>query len=139
MRARRSFSNDFKKQVVESIVSGSATQAEMAREYKVSPVLINRWKKDYKTGKFFENVSSHDMAKLELRVRELERLLGKVTLENEMLKRARDLNTKVTPIVKTKYRLRYSYTFILETVRSLPKYISAGGEYPKLECSLSLL
>ena len=46
---------------------------------------------------------------------------------------------KVTPIVKTKYQLRYSYTFILETVRSLPKYISAGGEYPKLECSLSLL
>ena len=46
---------------------------------------------------------------------------------------------KVTPIVKTKYRLSYSYTSILETVRSLPKYISAGGEYPKLECSLSLL
>ena len=34
------------------------------------------------------------MAKMELRVRELERLLGKLTLENEMLKRARDLNTK---------------------------------------------
>ena len=50
-RQRRSFENDFKKQVVESILSGSATQAEMAREYKVSPVLINRWKKDYKTGK----------------------------------------------------------------------------------------
>ena len=50
-----------------------------------------------------------------------------------------DYKSKVTPIVKTKYRLRYSYTFILETVRSLPKYISAGGEYPRLECSLSLL
>ena len=94
MRIRRSFSDDFKKQVVELIVSGSATQAEIAREYKISPVIINRWKKDYKSGKFFENVSSHDMAKLELRVRELERLLGKLTLENEMLKRARDLNTK---------------------------------------------
>ena len=93
-RERRSFSNDFKKQIVESVVSGSATQAEMAREYKISPVLINKWKKNYKTGKFFENVDSHDMAKLELRVRELERLLGKVTLENEMLKRARDLDTK---------------------------------------------
>jgi len=45
MRARRSFNDDFKKQVVESIVSGSATQAEMAREYKISPVLINKWKK----------------------------------------------------------------------------------------------
>jgi len=93
-RERRSFSNDFKKQIVESVVSGSATQAEMAREYKISPVLINKWKKDYKAGKFFENVNSHDMAKLELRIRELERLLGKITLENEMLKRARDLNTK---------------------------------------------
>jgi len=94
MRIRRSFSSDFKKQVVESIVSGSATQAEIAREYKISPVLITRWKKDYKSGKFFENASSQDIAKLELGVRELERLLGKLTLENEMLKRARDLNTK---------------------------------------------
>ena len=94
MRVRRSFSNDFKKQVVESIVSGTSTQAEMAREYKISPVLINKWKKDYKSGKFFENVNSHDMANLELRVRELERLLGKITLENEMLKKIRDLGTK---------------------------------------------
>ena len=93
-RVRRSFSNDFKKQIVESVVSGSATQAEMAREYKISPVLINKWKKDYKTGRFFENVDSQDIAKLELRVRELERLLGKITLENEMLKKIRDLNTK---------------------------------------------
>ena len=94
MRVRRSFSDEFKKQVVESVVSGSATQAEIAREYKISPVIITRWKKDYKAGKFFENVDSYDMAKQELRIRELERLLGKLTLENEMLKRARDLNTK---------------------------------------------
>jgi putative transposase len=93
-RERRSFDNDFKRQIVESIVSGSATQAELAREHRISPVLINRWKKDYKAGKFFENVSSRDMAKLELRIRELERLVGRLTLENEMLERARDLNTK---------------------------------------------
>jgi len=92
-RQRRSFSNDFKKQIVESIVSGSATQAELAREYNISPVLINNWKKDYKTGKFFENVDSQDMAKFKLRVSELERLLGKITLENEMLKKIRDLDT----------------------------------------------
>jgi len=67
MRVRRSFSDDFKKQVVESIVSGSATQAELAREYKISPVLMTRWKKDYKAGKFFENIDSKDMARLELR------------------------------------------------------------------------
>jgi len=94
MRERRNFNNDFKRQVVESIVSGTSTQAEIAREYKISPVMINRWKKEYSKGKFFENVDSQDMARLELRIRELERLLGKLTLENEMLKRARDLNTK---------------------------------------------
>ena len=93
-RQRRSFGNDFKKQIVESIVSGSATQAELAREYNISPVLINKWKKGYRACKFFENVDSQDMAKLELRVRELERLLGKITLENEMLKKIRDINTK---------------------------------------------
>ena len=93
VRQRRSFDSEFKKQVVESILSGSATQAEMAREHKISPVMISRWKKEYENGKFFENVDSKDLAKLELRIRELERLLGKVTLENEMLKRARDLNT----------------------------------------------
>jgi len=94
MRERRSFSNDFKKQIVESIVSGSATQAELAREHRISPVMINRWKKDYKTGKFFENVSSQDMAKLELRIRDLERLVGRLTLENEILKKIRDLDTR---------------------------------------------
>ncbi|MEA2015872.1 MAG: Lon-like protease helical domain-containing protein [Actinomycetota bacterium] len=46
---------------------------------------------------------------------------------------------KVTPIVKTKYRPGYSYTFILETIQSFPKYISAGGQYPRAECSLPLL
>ena len=68
-------------------MSGSATQAELAREYGVSPVLINRWKKEYKTGRFFENVNSSDMARLELRIRELEWLVGKLALENEMLKK----------------------------------------------------
>jgi hypothetical protein len=34
------------------------------------------------------------MAKLELRIRDLERLVGRLTLENEMLKKIRDLDTK---------------------------------------------
>ena len=53
VRVRRNFENDFKKQVVESILSGSATQAELAREHKISPVMKSRWQKDYKKGKFF--------------------------------------------------------------------------------------
>ncbi len=94
VRERRNFSNDFKKQIVESILSGSFTQAEIAREHNISPVLISRWEKDYKAGKFFENVTIQDIARLELRIRDLERLVGKLTLENEMLKKLRDLDSK---------------------------------------------
>ena len=64
VRERRSYSNDFKKPVVESILSGSSTQAELAREHRISPVMIKRWIQDYKAGKFFENAKSQDMAKL---------------------------------------------------------------------------
>jgi len=52
MRVRKSFTNKFKKEVIGAIVSGSATQAELSREYSISPVVISKWKKDYKTGKF---------------------------------------------------------------------------------------
>ena len=94
VRQRRSFDNDFKKQIVDSVVSGSATQAELAREHRISPVVINRWKAEYRKGKFIENVTSQDMAKLELRIRDLERLVGRLTLENEILKKIRDLDTR---------------------------------------------
>ncbi|GAG58806.1 unnamed protein product, partial [marine sediment metagenome] len=45
-------------------------------------------------GKFFENANSTDIARLELKVRELERLVGELTMENRMLKKVRDLNSK---------------------------------------------
>ena len=94
MRSRRSFSKEFKKEIVETVVSGQASAAELSREYHISPIMISRWKKDYKKGKFFENTDSTDIARLELKVRELERLVGELTMENRMLKKVRDLNSK---------------------------------------------
>ena len=47
MRVTRSFSDDFKRQIVELIVSGSTTQAEISREYyKISPLIINSGKRN---------------------------------------------------------------------------------------------
>ncbi|GAG59870.1 unnamed protein product [marine sediment metagenome] len=56
-------------------------------------MVISRWKKDYMDGKFFENLSSTDIKRLELKIRELERVVGELTMENRLLKKARDLNT----------------------------------------------
>ncbi|GAG68868.1 unnamed protein product [marine sediment metagenome] len=94
MRSRRSFSREFKREIVETVVSGQANAAELSREYHISPILISKWKKDYKKGKFFDNVNSTDIARLELKVRELERLVGELTMENRMLKKVRDLANK---------------------------------------------
>lgn len=94
MKKRRSFSREFKKDIVEAIVSGQASAAELSREYSISPVVISKWKKDYKAGKFFEKAEASDIARLELKVRELERLVGELTMENRMLKKVRDLNSK---------------------------------------------
>jgi transposase-like protein len=94
MKKRRSFSKEFKREIVETVVSGQATAAEISRQYHISPMLISKWKKDYKEGKFFENNNSTDIARLKLKVKELERLVGELTMENRMLKKVRDLNSK---------------------------------------------
>ena len=47
-RQRGSLDNDFMKQIVEPVVSGSASQVKLAREHRISLILINRWKKEYR-------------------------------------------------------------------------------------------
>jgi transposase len=85
MRVRRTFSQEFKRETAEAIVSGQVSQLEVSRKYGISPVIVSRWKKQYYSGKFFEN-SNPDYARLEIRVKELERMVGKLTMENNTLK-----------------------------------------------------
>lgn len=93
MRVRRSFSDEFKAKIVETLASGAASQAELSRQYGISPVMIGRWKKEYSSGKFFENKNNADIASIRIRMAELERIIGELTLENKMLKKAKELNT----------------------------------------------
>ena len=93
MRARRSFNDEFKAKIVETVASGAATQAELSRQYGISPVMIGRWKREYSSGKFFENANNADIASIKIRMAELERLVGELLLENKMLKKAKELDT----------------------------------------------
>ena len=93
MRIRRSFTDEFKAKIVETIASGAASQVELSRQYGISPVMIGRWKKEYISGKFFENKNNVDIASIRIRMAELERIVGELTLENKMLKKAKELNT----------------------------------------------
>jgi len=85
MRVRRSFDRQFKREITEAIVSGKITQLEVSRKYSISPVVISRWKKGYYQGKFFENIDP-DYARLSIKVKELERMVGRLTMENDALK-----------------------------------------------------
>jgi len=85
MRNQRSFSLEFKRQVVEELMSGEVGPAQLCRRHNITASLLYHWKKQYSRGKF-DNEPTEEGA-LRDRVEKLERLVGKLTLENEVLKR----------------------------------------------------
>jgi transposase len=93
MKYRR-FTQDFKRSIIEQLLSETVGPAELCRRYNISSGLLYTWKRQYAAGKLDAEPSRE--AELAARVQELERLLGKVTLENEFLKRAVRNNLKRT-------------------------------------------
>lgn len=85
MRNQRSFNVEFKRQVVEEVMSGESRPAQICRRYNISSSLLYHWKRQYSRGKF--NNEPTEEAALRDRVEKLERLVGKLTLENEFLKK----------------------------------------------------
>ena len=86
MKNHRKFSNEFKRQVVEEHLSGVSTAAQLMRRHDISSGLLYHWKEQYAKGRF-DNPPTQEAA-LEEHVRQLEQLVGKLTLENEFLKKA---------------------------------------------------
>jgi transposase len=93
MKYRR-FTQDFKRSLVEQLLSETVGPVELCRRYNLSSGQVYTWKKQYADGKL--NAEPSREAELAARVRDLECLLGKVTLENEFLKRAVRNNLKRT-------------------------------------------
>jgi len=85
MRNQRSFSLEFKRQVVEELLSGESRPAQLCRRYNIQSSVLYYWKKQYSRGKF--NNEPTEEAALKDRIEKLERLVGRLTLENEFLKK----------------------------------------------------
>jgi transposase len=86
MRKQRSFSPEFKRQVIEELLSGASTPAQLCRRHEISSGLLYYWKKQYGCAAPSDNGKRE--ASLEERICQLEQMLGKAWLENEFLKRA---------------------------------------------------
>jgi len=87
MAERRKFSATFKRQVVEELLSETFTLAQLSRRHDISSGLILHWKKRYEGGGLVEGPSQTEKAQLE-RIAELERMVGRLTMENDLLKKA---------------------------------------------------
>lgn len=85
MKQRR-FSPEFKRQVVEELLSGISSSAQLCRRHNISSGLLFHWKKQYTKGSF-GNEPSQEAVNGE-RICQLEQLVGRLTLENEFLKKA---------------------------------------------------
>jgi len=85
MRNQRSFSLEFKRWVVEEFMSSESGPAQLCRRYNITTSLLYHWKKQYSRGKF--NNEPTEEAALKDRIEKLERLVGRLTLENEFLKK----------------------------------------------------
>jgi len=85
MRNQRSFSLEFKRQVAEELLSGESRPAQLCRRHSISSSALYHWKKQYNRGKFSNEPTEE--AALKDRIEKLERLVGRLTLENEFLKR----------------------------------------------------
>jgi transposase-like protein len=92
-RTRRSFSPQFKAKVVVDLLTGAASQAELARKHGLKPDLVARWKADA-LARLPELFAGDDQAQQhQARIAELEQVLGRQTCELEVLKKASRLLT----------------------------------------------
>jgi transposase-like protein len=85
MRNQRSFSLEFKRQVVEELLTGESRPVQLCRRYNITSSVLYHWKKQYSRGKF--NNEPTEEGALQNRIEKLERLVGRLTLENEFLKK----------------------------------------------------
>jgi transposase len=97
VQRRRRFSVEQKIRCVQETNQPGISVSHIARKYGISPSLLFLWRNRMAEGgkKAIavddEVVAAAEVKELKLRIRELERVLGKKTLENEILKDAVDL------------------------------------------------
>ena len=92
MKKRRSFSPEFKARVVLEVLSGQRSKAEACRHYQIKDSLLSRWTKQFleRAPSLFETKHHHARAEPQ-RLAELERMVGRLTMELDLAKKASQL------------------------------------------------
>ena len=88
MVQRRRFTPEFKARVVLELIGGVTTTAEACRQHNLKPQLLSRWKAEFveKAPSVFQ--SKEQNSEEQARIAELERMVGRLTLELEVATKA---------------------------------------------------
>ena len=84
-QTHKRYTREFKRQVVEELVNGPDSGVAVSRKYGLSSGLLSRWCKEFDEGAAPE--PEEDSRALRVRVAELERKIGQLTMENDFLKK----------------------------------------------------
>ena len=81
MAKRRTFTPEFKAEVVIEALSGQSSQAELCRRHDISQVLLSKWKRQLleNAASLFEQPDKQTMNANE-RIAHLEQLVGRLTV-----------------------------------------------------------
>jgi len=83
----RTYTPEFKVRVVLELISGRRTLGEASREYNVKDSVISRWRQEFleRAPQLFEQSGDKDIQAE--RIAELERTLGRMTMQLELAKK----------------------------------------------------
>jgi transposase-like protein len=86
-KTHRTYTPEFKARVVIELIGGKKTLGEASREYGIKDSVIARWRQEFleRAPQLFEQPGSRDIQAE--RIAELERILGRMTVQVEMAKK----------------------------------------------------
>jgi len=96
MVKRRTFTPEFKAQVVLEELSGLKSKAEICREHRLKPEVFSRWRAELveRAPEIFATQPSRGDE--QERVAELERVVGRLTMQLEAAKKASNILTSLS-------------------------------------------
>ena len=82
---QRKYTKAFKEEIVKAMLDGG-NSVQLSREFKVARSLMYRWREQALKGELTDTIEIHSNP--ETRINELERMVGKLLVDNELLKKA---------------------------------------------------
>lgn len=87
MSKRRRFTPEFKARVALALLGGAQTQAEVCTQHRVLPQQAKVWRKELEANAHLA-FGGGEQQELKDRIAELERMVGRLTMQVEILKKA---------------------------------------------------